>query len=280
GGATCGTGRSCVPATPAGWSGPVTVGKSATVAPGCPASTFGTSVANLKDQLVPGAATCTCNCGPTTVTCGNVTYWDWTQNSCTGVATEIENITPVTECQPTNDDQDKQIRVTGSAVCAGESVVKAIPTPGWQSDVRLCGGATDSGGCGVGQACIPDAPSGFAGVCVFRVGDHPCPSGYSANRTVYYEDFTDTRDCTSCSCAPSGWNCSTNLTRYQTSNCTGTTGSNTVVSTSNPKCSNGLNMSSFTVSAVTKTAGTCGVATNTNLTGTTTPTKPQTVCCR
>lgn len=179
----------------------------------------------------------------------------------------------------TNDAQDKQIRVTGSASCNGESVSKTLPTPGWQADVRLCGGATDSGGCGGGQNCIADAPSGFAGVCVFRVGDHPCPSGYSTSRAVYHEDFTDTRDCTGCTCTPSNWNCSTTMTRYQTSNCTGST-SSTYVSSSSPKCSNGLNMTAFTVSPVAKTSGACGVTSNTTLTGTVTPAKPQTVCCR
>lgn len=278
-GGACGSGKSCIPTTPAGWSGPVTVGKGATAPPGCPSTSYGTSVATLKDTLVPGAASCTCNCGSTTVTCGNVSYWDYTSNSCGGLSSFVENITPVSQCKVTNNALDKQVRVSGSASCLGETVTKTLPTPTWTSQVRLCGGATDSGGCGSGQACIEDAPSGFAGVCVFRVGDFPCPNGYP-NRSVYYEDFTDTRDCTGCSCAPSGWNCNTNLTRYQSSNCTGTTGSNVSVKTSSPVCTDNLSMTSFKVSAVTKTAGACGVTSNTSLTGAAAATKPQTVCCR
>lgn len=279
GASPCGSGKSCIPTTPAGWSGPVTVGKGASAPPGCPSTSYGTSVATLKDTFVPGAASCTCNCGSTTVTCGNVSYWDYTSNSCGGLASFVENLTPVSQCKVTNNALDKQIRVSGSASCLGETVTKTLPTPTWASQVRLCGGVTDSGGCGSGQACIADAPSGYAGVCVFRVGDFPCPSGYP-NRTVYYEDFTDTRDCTSCSCAPSGWNCNTNLTPYQSLDCTDTAGPKASVKTSSPRCTNQSNMTAFKVSVVTKTAGSCGVTSNTSLTGAAAATKPQTVCCR
>ncbi|MEZ4224305.1 MAG: hypothetical protein R3B13_25370 [Polyangiaceae bacterium] len=270
----CASGHTCVGAPPAGWSGPVTVGTGTT----CP-SEYATSLADLKDKFLPGTPSCTCNCGSTTVTCGAVTLWDYTQDACLGTSSPIGTITPVSQCVVTNNQLDKQVRIAGSASCLGESVTKNIPSPSWASNAKICGGGQDAGGCSAGQLCVPDPPSGFAGLCVYRTGDFTCPSGFS-NRTVYYKSFTDTRNCSACSCNPSGWSCRTTMSIYQSFNCTTAQGPNVTVTNLAPKCTHNLLTNSFKVSTPTSIAGSCNVATNTTLTGTATPQEPTTVCCQ
>jgi hypothetical protein len=66
---------------------------------------------------------------------------------------------------------------------------------------------------------MPEPASPFEDeICVYRAGDHACPSGYR-NKRSYSASLNDERECEPCTCIPSGI-CSANYTLYNHPQCT------------------------------------------------------------
>ena len=67
-------------------------------------------------------------------------------------------------------------------------------------------------------ATAPPAP-GFS-QCLYQQGEHECPSGY-LNRHLFYDEISDSRRCSECSCKPpEGGECTAFVTLYKDITCT------------------------------------------------------------
>jgi len=107
--------------------------------------------------------------------------------------------------------------LTGGACSPTGGVPTSKPTPTWASSTLACHGTRQGKGCKNQQVCQPKPKSPFKGhVCVEQTGDVACPSGSAfSNKNVYFSGFTDTRDCTGCTCGPvSGGSCEITLSLY------------------------------------------------------------------
>ncbi|HET6586124.1 MAG TPA: hypothetical protein VFG69_21850, partial [Nannocystaceae bacterium] len=177
---SCAGGDVCVPAIPEGWSGPIVVDDA------CP-SDFPTSERVLHEGLAPGVPQCSCSCNIGSVSCQLF------------LENEGIDFDPVGSCDdPPNDDECLSAIVQASC---NESFVDVPASPSWQTTVAACGGATPGAACDGGN-CFADAGP----LCIYRAADEPCPAGFG-DRTLYFGDFQDTRDCTDCSCTPAGQSC-------------------------------------------------------------------------
>jgi hypothetical protein len=87
--------------------------------------------------------------------------------------------------------------------CTAQSQPLAFTAPSWDFQVKLCN--PRSWTCPP-ETCVayPSAPFDNA-LCVFAPGELDCPSGYTHRELVYRSN--DTRDCSPCSCTPSGLSC-------------------------------------------------------------------------
>ena len=72
-----------------------------------------------------------------------------------------------------------------------------------------------------GALCVSTAePWPGYSQCVYQQGEHECPSGYP-DRRVFYDDISDSRHCSECSCgAPEGSECSSYVRVYEDVTCT------------------------------------------------------------
>jgi hypothetical protein len=81
---------------------------------------------------------------------------------------------------------------------------ESIQAAGFARTVSACDAPLDSQGCFPGAVCQAPTPSG-ADMCIWRPGEHECPAETYTDRSVYHQDFSDSRGCSACSCGnPSG----------------------------------------------------------------------------
>jgi len=174
--------------------------------------------------------------------------------------------------------------VTGGT-CTPNSQAPTIPPVAWGTLGAACGGATPGTGCtDTNDTCMP-VPQGVyhSGICIMATGDVPC-SGQFSDKHLFYGGSMDSRDCTTCGCAPStGGSCSATITVY--GNTGGSVCNATVIATLKPSTTTGdcknltgnpsVGSKKATFSAVTP--GTC--ASSSMPMGTATATTPTTFCC-
>lgn len=137
---------------------------------------------------------------------GSGYYWGGGESTCGPDDLQPCNVS-ITSAAPT---------VTGG-FCAASGGQATIPAAQWDGFVRACYGAVVTGkGCAINQTCMPKPPAPFlGGLCIRKAGNVNCPAGNFNTKHVYYEDFSDSRMCTSCSCgAPSGASCGGNITTH------------------------------------------------------------------
>ncbi len=191
GGPTCTGDHFCSPSVPGAWSGPVTfsVSTSSAMPVDCRGE-YPTSLLLTHTGLSTPNATCDCQCvrgtaqcqlfgeesgGPLSGACGahavddDVLYAAFSQN-CTAMPTQN------------------------------------IPAADFDSEVRVCGGATTTNDCGAGQRCTPTPASPFSAVCIFQSGDHECPTEYP-DKQLFHDSVNDNRSCSTCSCQRQGGSC-------------------------------------------------------------------------
>ncbi len=304
-------GYECV-SLPDGWSGPVAAheGPFGDSPPAC-GGQYPTVEINAFDapNQPANCAACTCST-PTGAACGLPVNCEetgscpgvipenaglyrglslWTAAGCTG--TGAWSFPVSTSCQSfglTAGDPPEaplSVEATAPAVTGGSCLPAGGGTLGgdpWSLRVRGCGSASlDGGGCVGTSTCLPPAGSAFdRGVCVYRDGDHACPSPFDAKRTLY-RSFVDERVCTACSCgAASGIECAGDkVDVWAAGGCTGSpfvtvTDPGTTCTDANP----GLTVS-FRYTPGTPTGGSCPPSGGQS-TGTATATDPVTFCCK
>jgi hypothetical protein len=175
----------CLPAVPTGWTGPIALRTGSPAAPLCPAS-YPTQTGLTHAGLQVTNPDCSCLCSVDDA-------WCELESSVTG--------TPYRgfgDCNHSPQPDLECLRAVGGAYCVLDSVPPTMPTPTWATDVRVCGGGEVLTGCEADGLCAPR--TGDLGlVCIERQGEHACPPGYP-DRTLYHNNFTDTRSCEACSC--------------------------------------------------------------------------------
>lgn len=206
--------------------------------------------------LVAPAATCSaCSCGaPTGQTCnppGALTIGDATcagSNYCTNSSALV--IPPIGQacssdgvffaadvtCGPasidcTNPGTPCNVSLIGGAPfvtggsCAPAGGVATVVPYTWNSVGQACSNAGVAGlGCGVGKSCVAKTAAPLeSNVCIRKAGNNNCPAGQFSEKHLFFDDATDTRGCTGCSCGGvNGGDCQMSVQVYSSSGtCTG-----------------------------------------------------------
>ena len=145
----------------------------------------------------------------------------------------------------------------------------------------MCGGAVDEepGACSGSEVCVAPSASPYGAICVYRSGDHTCPSGFS-NKELLYGGYNDTRACSNCTCSPQNDTCSGTITRYQntSNNCSGSA-QNMGVSESGSSCIQKSSQTSVRLTALNPNPNATCARNGGALSGAAAPTMPTTVCC-
>lgn len=201
---------SCVAEAPDGWLGPHA--QSAT--PGDAGNTgcgggFPNSVADGVVSISGSAASCSCSCGaPTGGECEDpLTIRIYDQDSGLGCSNLTQTITTA-QTPYFDSDGDSGIYViidtpdVEAAPTCSPNASESVPPIQYGAAVELCGGVFGTGECGTGEVCAPELSASFvSSYCVYSEGDRPCPVGSEySERTVYYADEADSRECSDCSC--------------------------------------------------------------------------------
>lgn len=267
------TTHACVTPAGAGWSAPFA---HVAASQGCQGQ-FPTQVGVLRNSLSVPSSTCDCTCGTPTGSCdpdvGVEGFSD--SQSCTS-SVGGGDIHPPT-CFNLGTLSRKIIAPSIESSCASGTVTPYLSTPTWGLNHVACAPVAGLPCADSGDSCVPQPASPFSSeICVMRSGSVACPSGFP-NRTVYYEDYNDTRSCpSSCTCTKSGGYCSVPITGYSGSGCTG---SNQSINVTTELCLTNALYDSF--HAGTPTVGSYGTcqATDPSVTGSASASDPITVCC-
>jgi hypothetical protein len=294
----CDPGYTCSPnAPPGGWQGPVAFWQGGAMAPSCDASGgYPTMAVEGFDGLSAPAASCpTCSCtAPKGVSCSIAQASFFGNDSCAGNGGTLNIVAGV--CQGFVSQIDpasfrwQSASASGGVCIPKASGVPSVPAVMWATHARACGDAEVGGGCEQDSACVPrpSAPFG-AGLCVYRAGDHPCPSGAYPNRTLLFEAVDDSRTCSDCDCGdPVNTSCGGTLQVSSDLNCSVDTVTLSAVNacgklapdpTPPPPPSSFQTLRSILYSpGPGPVAGSCATIPSTP-TGTAAPSAPITLCC-
>lgn len=199
----------------------------------CPAA-YPTQADTYENLIFLPASCAPCSCAAAGATCGAATLTCSSGGGCNpdgGTSAVIgESCAPIDggiTLGPASSCSLGAPAVTPGACTPGGGAATVNPVTFGQLS-RVCA-ATEGpgGGCGAGSVCVARPATGFHGACVSVVTDSTvsCPAGY-LNAHVTMPDggsFSDTRGCSSCSCAgPTGAACSGSATLYASAGCAGT----------------------------------------------------------
>ncbi|MEZ4295198.1 MAG: hypothetical protein R3B70_09505 [Polyangiaceae bacterium] len=279
--AQCDTAASqvCAPPPGAGWSAPFAL---APEAAGC-GEQFGPELGSLYNGFDANPAVCDCKCGTPTVNCStSMSAVGYSGPNCT--VGEGSNSISQNQCYSQVLAYTHSLTLdTPTSSCAVGNVTKSIPKPTWTTaDVACAAQKVDAVCPNPEDACLPVPVSPFTGdLCVMRDGaDTECPAGYPS-KTVYYTDYTDTRDCPdSCTCTAQGASCKVAVARYTGKDC----GGNQVIPSTTVNSGGAACIISGTVVSMKPgnvtlgSSGMCAPGTA-NPSGMGTPTGATTVCC-
>jgi hypothetical protein len=209
---TCAEER-CIPKAPTGWLGPFAYweGK-APALPNCPDGYDAPT--DLHRGLIAPASACTCTCAAQDQVCETTLhiYDDMgCATKCATVSVQEEACSAVSTC----DGSQGSVK-NDTPTVSGGSCIPTVSEPvdaRWQYNARLC---EPQGVCeGPNQVCAPTPDSPYlTQLCVMVVipeGEAlpPCPPEYPKVDRTYYEDFTDDRGCSECGCSGvTGGSCS------------------------------------------------------------------------
>lgn len=213
---SCGSGRSCVPVTPPGWSGPFQIytGSASSSVPDCPA------VMPANDDFGTGTLTntgfaCECRCGGINgVTC-TALLEEFNGSACADQAGE-EDLAACRTPGGTDSSVTVNVNLAGNGSCTPNAGFKTKQDPDFATTLRYCHRDEDftSDGCSANELCVPDGVAPFrTHACIFNDdASTACPAPWT-QRVDTFDDVDDTRSCGNGSC---GCNAPTNL------GCTGT----------------------------------------------------------
>lgn len=158
--------------------------------------------------------------------------------------------------------------------CTATTTPTISAATGPTSEARVCvTPPRQGGGCAAGSVCrarVAPVPRS----CVVRRGEHTCPAEY-AQRSVFYENRSDTRACNSCGCAFTSDGCVGDVVAFSGANCTGTALATTV--SSDGSCRSG-NPASYRMSNLRSSNPRC-IAGTASATGCVRDSDPSTICC-
>jgi hypothetical protein len=156
-------------------------------------------------------------------------------------------------------------------------------TPSWKTFARACKG-TPSPCLDLSKVCVPAPPPPPPGFlqCIFRTGDNACPDEYPI-RHVFYDEVSDARHCSECSCAPpEGSVCSATVTIFGDGSCSMDPVYVDIFSVG-PRCEDlvpaGVDLGGKTVTAPSYQPGTCAPLGG-KPTGSVELKGPSTFCCQ
>ena len=190
----------CAPNAPAGWTGPVAVRDDLSgTSPACSGPYLNNPFKGGRQVNCPPYTCGACSCDATGIGCTtpDVTLWSDNDPTCGGKS----NTFPVPACKPVMGNfMTNAPAPIGAGTCGGSRGPDTKPGMSFARTGLACSGATAGGGCPGGQ-CLPIPGAPLEGkLCIFHAGDVTCPAPYSANKRVYYQNITDARTCTTCSC--------------------------------------------------------------------------------
>jgi hypothetical protein len=281
-GTTNAGGWSCagLPAGP-GWT---LVAYDSTGRPACPAN-FSTTADNVISNVKGAPDTCGCNCTNTrAAACEG--HWAWTTNGaalvCGTPPTTGGNPIANGTCVGTPDDNLNTTFYfrgaenglgTVAGTCSAAPTVTTKP-PVTDNQGETCSLPQAGGGCPALEECVPVAPAGFQ-LCSVFTGSATCPNGLVQSQI--YTGYSDTRGCGGCSCGTEDLACSvTGMKFYAAGNCAGS------YYDMNGTCTKSTVLDSYSYKADLTTNGkatACQVTSNSQPTGTVSPTGLLTICC-
>lgn len=207
--AGCGAGTKCTPFIPPSWQ------IVSLASPSCGgAYPVAFTAAPLVQYNPPGTTTCGCSgcniatpgaCGTATISSGAAC------GTAAGTVTADGTCKTISTIDMVINDGIKAVQTAPPPTCATPTQTKTIPTFDGGAQ-RLCT-SNATGLCDFHSFC---APSTGAPVCIAHAGDQPCPSGF---RIALATGATDTRNCTSCTCAATGGACTGHLTLTTNGGC-------------------------------------------------------------
>jgi hypothetical protein len=279
---SCGAGSVCVPAVPAGWEGHFHLRRTGYPDPSPPSCPDGTGAVLTTDG--PADAQCSaCTCGALQgAECAvNVTYW--LSSSCTGtVSSESYLLDQGYACYnwPNTFSGLLSGKLDGYLVldqgsCAPSTAQLANPTP-WQTQDAACPAAVGGGACDGGDVCVSSGNADYGGLCVRQTGAAACPPGWG-DPIVTYGNFSDTRGCGGCGCAPSAQCSGGTVTLYDSDSCSGVS---TTLTTQCKALDDFIDGGSGSESAIKPTGGGSCSASGGASTGALVPADPVTYCCK
>jgi hypothetical protein len=233
--AACGTGNVCAPEVPAGWAGPVVWAETATEdpQPACPEA-YAELAFNAFDDLQAPPAECTCECGePSGVNCAAISLeLHGSDSSCIGAPDDTFTISASGACNngPASSG-GRYWEVADPGISGGECSVMdsvRVPAAGFGETSTVCTGASvDGGECAGSDTCVPVPPKGFEPrLCIWQQGDVECPAGGYEDRFVRHAEFSDDRNCTTCTCGDPEGDCAGTVRLWTSGSCSPTSAGN------------------------------------------------------
>lgn len=222
----CRDGRSCVSPPEGGWQGPALVVTDSTV-PSCPEA-FPDTVRTVFSDLQAPPAECDCSCGAAQgATCApyELTYFAPTDTECDSPLGSFEvDTVPLFDCTlPIGIDTDQRWQLLGGDVLGScePTAASDVEEATWAQTSAVCAGAFEN--C-VGGICAPATSASEGQLCVWMEGETACPAGSDfSERNLHYSDFSESRDCSECSCELEG-KCGGEVFLNAQFGCSGTTG--------------------------------------------------------
>jgi hypothetical protein len=207
--------HACVEEAPSGWVGPFALYAGPGAAPPC-ANAYPDAVGDYHGELDEGTPTCDCACDPATgISCtgsAQICYPGSGVQACITICQGTKTNLPPNQCVSVPTSASTNISIseptpTQIGSCT-PNATKSIPTPTWGVNARACGGAAmPPTGCASGEVCAPIAAAPYDTLCVVASGDVDCPDAFYAKKNTFYDSFTDTRDCSACTCGTASSKC-------------------------------------------------------------------------
>lgn len=270
---SCELGGACVTPAPDGWEGPALFGQLG-LAPDCPESM--PLALEVSRGLSFEDPSCACSCDPASANCGNVRIED-IEPPCQGALGSSLLPTPET-CLSLGFTAGPVKAVYVDPQPDGDCTPVAevsVTEPTWDERFQLCA-ASSPAACDDGDACVAQTPGEGERVCVFKAGEHDCPSAYPT-RELAYEDFDDQRTC-ECACGePLGVTCSALVDLFDEVDCSGP--ALATLETGDPTCTSGASASHAQVRAPVTGGGECAPDGPGTPAGEVLATSAVTVCC-
>lgn len=209
----------CVGDAPADWLGPIALATAAgsAAAPSCTATGYERAVLSKFGGIDEGDVNCGCTCSaPGNMTCTGTPGLHRVTSSVNCVQIGLQVNDPVEYNVPANtcvNVQSGRLKAVGRSFSSSGSC-----TPQPTNDIddavfrrRMVACETNdasTAGCAAAELCVPNLVAPLEKFCIYREGEHECPTGtpYGA-RTVYYDELDDGRSCSTCTCGSATGTC-------------------------------------------------------------------------